>query len=66
MHEVEYNIGDIVYSVSEILNDGSLPEYPEQALIAKKGARGVVVNEGHLGPAVGVWPEELTQKYNQA
>ena len=48
MSESEYNVGDVVYAVCEILNDGSLPDYPEDALIAKKGAKGVVINEGHF------------------
>lgn len=46
--EENYQPGDIVYSTKEILNDGSLPEAPEGALIANEGARGVVINEGHL------------------
>ena len=80
--ESNFQPGDIVFSIAEIRNDGSLPDFPEDALIASEGTRGVVINEGHLeefpdktlylvrfdgakdvlGPAVGVWPEELTQE----
>ena len=43
-----YQPGDIIFATSEILNDGSVPDVPENALIAAEGARGVVINEGHL------------------
>jgi len=82
MTEQTYQPGDIIYAVNDILNDGSIPELPEQSLIATAGTRGVVLNIGHLeefpdkslylarfesgeektlGPAIGCWPEELTQ-----
>ena len=50
----EYQSGDIVFSTTEIRNDGSVPDLPEQALIAEKGTRGVVINHGKL--------EEFPQK----
>ena len=31
-----------------IINDGSLPGFEENALIAKQGQRGVIINTGHL------------------
>ena len=40
--------GDIVYANTTITNDGSLPDYPEAAVLAITGARGVLVNTGHL------------------
>lgn len=40
--------GDIVFAVDELFNDGSIPDLAEAALIAAKGARGVIINEGHL------------------
>lgn len=40
--------GDIVYAAVTLHNDGSLPELNEEALIAAEGARGVIVNVGHL------------------
>jgi nitrogen fixation protein NifZ len=43
-----YQPGDIVFAAAEIRNDGSIPDLPEDALIAAEGARGVVINEGHL------------------
>lgn len=48
MVEQEYEPGDIVYAVNDIVNDGSIPEMAEEALIAKAGSRGVVINIGHL------------------
>ncbi len=50
-----YQSGDIVYSTKAIYNDGSLPEMPDNELIAKEGARGVVINEGHFEE----FPDEL-------
>lgn len=43
-----YQPGDIVFSTKEIINDGTLPELPDDALIAAAGARGVLINEGRL------------------
>jgi len=43
-----YQPGDIIFSTAEIRNDGSLPEWPDDAVIAVEGARGVVINEGHV------------------
>lgn len=40
--------GDIIYAASDILNDGTLPELPEGAMVAKRDTRGVLVNVGHL------------------
>lgn len=43
-----YQPGDVVFSTAEIRNDGTLPDFAEDALVAAEGARGVVINEGHL------------------
>ena len=40
--------GDMIYAASDILNDGSIPELAEGELIAAAGARGVLINTGHL------------------
>jgi nitrogen fixation protein NifZ len=40
--------GDLVYAAADIANDGSIPDLPEDALIAAAGTRGVLVNIGHL------------------
>lgn len=40
--------GDTVYATCHIYNDGSIPEYPEDALLAKAGTRGVLMEIGHL------------------
>lgn len=40
--------GDVVYAACAIENDGSLPTLDSTALIAQPGARGVIVNIGHL------------------
>lgn len=40
--------GDAVYAASHIYNDGSIPEIPEDALLAAPGTRGVIVETGHL------------------
>lgn len=40
--------GDMVFAATEIRNDGSVPDLPTEALIAKPGNRGVLLNTGHL------------------
>ncbi len=45
---MEYELGDVVFAADDLINDGSLPEHDEAALLATKGTRGVVVNVGRL------------------
>lgn len=40
--------GDAVYAAIDLYNDGGIPELPEEALVVKSGARGVIVRKGHL------------------
>lgn len=40
--------GDMVFAATNIDNDGSVPEWPEDALFAKLGTRGVLINTGHI------------------
>lgn len=40
--------GDRVYAASHIFNDGSIPGIPEGHLLAQPGARGVIIETGHL------------------
>lgn len=40
--------GDTVYATQELRNDGSIPDLPENELIAASGTRGVLVNVGHF------------------
>lgn len=44
----QLNPGDTVFAAADIFNDGGIPDLPEDALIAKAGTRGVIVNIGHL------------------
>ena len=48
MNLIELQPGDILYSARDIINDGSLPGTAENALIAAKDTRGVLINIGHL------------------
>jgi len=48
MTENDIKPGDIVYAKENIYSDGSLPEYPENALIAAAGTRGVLINVGEI------------------
>lgn len=43
--------GDTVYAASHIYNDGSIPNLPEDALLAAPGVRGVIIETGHLEEA---------------
>lgn len=40
--------GDMIYAATDVFNDGSLPGVEANARIAVAGARGVLVNTGHL------------------
>ncbi len=40
--------GDVVYAASHIVNDGSIPSLENTEMIAVPGARGVIINIGHL------------------
>ena len=48
MNIEELNPGDTVYAASHIYNDGSIPDIPEEMLLAKPGTRGVIIETGHL------------------
>ena len=43
--------GDVIYAASHIYNDGGIPQIGEDALLAEPGARGVLVETGHLEEA---------------
>ncbi len=40
--------GDAVFATTTIVNDGSVPGYPEQHVFAEPGTMGMLVNTGHL------------------
>jgi len=44
----DLEIGDVVYAAHNILDDGSMPENEEGDVLALAGARGVIVNLGHM------------------
>ena len=44
----ELQPGDMVFAATNIYNDGSIPGLAEGAPIAIPGARGVILNTGHL------------------
>jgi len=39
--------GDIVYASQTLHNDGTVPGYPEDGIIAETGTRGALINIGH-------------------
>ena len=43
--------GDMVYAASHIYNDGSIPNIPEDFLLAEPGTRGVIIETGQLEDA---------------
>lgn len=43
-----YELGDVVYARETLLNDGGVPEVEPEGLLAAAGARGVVVQWGHV------------------
>ena len=40
--------GDMVFAANDIFNDGGVPDFPLKTQFATIGARGVLVNTGHL------------------
>ena len=40
--------GDMIYAANHVYNDGSVPGVEANACIAIAGARGVLINTGHL------------------
>lgn len=40
--------GDIIYASDDIYNDGTHPQLPKSALLAKAGTRGVLINIGEI------------------
>ena len=40
--------GDAVFAATTIINDGSVPGYPENQVFAEPGTMGMLVNTGHL------------------
>ncbi len=40
--------GDMIFAATDVYNDGSVPGVETDACIAFAGARGVLVNTGHL------------------
>lgn len=39
--------GDIVFAAVDLHNDGTHPEFDEQAVLVAQGTRGVIVNTGY-------------------
>jgi nitrogen fixation protein NifZ len=42
------NPGDMLFAATDVFNDGSVPGMEIDARIASAGARGVLINTGHL------------------
>lgn len=40
--------GDMIFAATDIYNDGSVPELPQNSRLATTGTRGVLINTGHL------------------
>ena len=40
--------GDMVFAACHIYNDGSIPNIPQDQLLAEPGTRGVIIETGHL------------------
>ena len=44
----QFEKGDAVFAATTIVNDGSVPGYPEDQVFAEPGTMGMLVNTGHL------------------
>jgi nitrogen fixation protein NifZ len=45
-----YSVGDLVFSRTDIHNDGGVPDADDGALLARAGTRGIVVRVGPTRP----------------
>lgn len=48
MHVYELEPGDTIFAANTLKNDGTLPGFSTDEVVATKGQRGVVINTGHL------------------
>ncbi len=48
MNVEDLDIGDVVYAAKAIIDDGSIPDGVEGALLAEAGTRGVITLIGHV------------------
>ena len=48
MNVEELDVGDVVYAAHDIVDDGSMPDNQFGDMLAKAGARGVIVMRGHV------------------
>ena len=62
--EPKYQWGMRVRCLMDLVNDGSYPDVPEDALLAKEGALGEIVQVGsHVDSATPIYIVEFEQKY---
>ena len=45
---MKFEKGDAVFAATRIINDGSVPGFPENHVFAEPGTMGMLVNTGHL------------------
>jgi len=48
MNIEDLDLGDVVYAAHPIVDDGSMPDSEEGAVLALAGARGVIVMKGYI------------------
>lgn len=48
MNIEDLDLGDVVYAAHSIVDDGSMPDSEEGAILAEAGSRGVIVMKGHI------------------
>ena len=48
MRVEDLDLGDVVYAAHAIVDDGSMPDSEEGAILASAGSRGVIVMKGYV------------------
>ncbi|MEQ1530011.1 MAG: nitrogen fixation protein NifZ [Methylococcales bacterium] len=48
MNVEDLDLGDVVHAAHTIIDDGSMPDSEEGAILAEQGSRGVIVMKGYV------------------
>ncbi|MFA5985594.1 MAG: nitrogen fixation protein NifZ [Methylococcaceae bacterium] len=47
LRQPKYEWGQRVFAEIDLINDGSYPDYPQEAVLVSAGSQGEIINVGH-------------------